>query len=270
MYNYSKELLGTTPKPPEVDDDWMKKLSGDVSLAALSIPGTHDSLSTPYWPMYRCQAWSLEDQLNVGIRYLDIHCQIEGGVLHCNSKGKSLESVFNTIVGFLEQHDKATVLVNIREALSDDSLLASFQKMFRNCITLCGQDKFYTCSSIPTMDEAKGKIVIIGRLEAIGKGIEWYLLRSADRQYVRTLLSVSIGGKLEDIKEHLEQARSLTCDYDLYVTYCSGNSKGAYPVHVADRINSKVYDHISKYQGKQRFGVVVMDLSLINQIIGNN
>ena len=56
LYNYSKELLGTTPKPPEVDDDWMRKLSGDVSLAALSIPGTHDSLSAPHWPMYRCQA----------------------------------------------------------------------------------------------------------------------------------------------------------------------------------------------------------------------
>ena len=221
----------------------------------------------------QCIGVRREDQLNVGIRYLDIHCQIEGGVLHCNSKGESLESVFNTIVGFLAQHDKSTVLVNIREVLSDDSLLASFKQKFINCITQCGQDKFYTCSSIPTMDEAKGKIVIIGRPKAIGKGIEWYKLRSADRQYVRTLLSVSIGGKLEDIKEHLEQARSLSCDHDLYVTYCSGNSKGAYPAAVADRINSKVYDHISKYQGKQRFGVVVMDFpgrTIINQIIGNN
>ena len=145
--------------------------------------------------------------------------------------------------------------------------------MFKNYIAQCGKNKFYTCSNRPTLDEAKGKTVIIGRSQAVGCGVEWYTLRSADRQHVRTLLRVSIGAQFEDIAEHLEQARSLRCPHVLSLTYCSGNSRGAYPDAVADRINSKVYSHITRYQGKQRWGVVVMDfpeLGIIHKIIDSN
>lgn len=55
---------------------WMSKLSSSLPLSSLSIPGTHNS-HTCYraLPSVRCQIVSVKDQLESGIRFLDIRVQ---------------------------------------------------------------------------------------------------------------------------------------------------------------------------------------------------
>ena len=60
-------------------NNWMGLLNGNLSLASLSIPGTHDSgASYEYWSgTAKCQDISIASQLDIGIRFLDIRCRHE-------------------------------------------------------------------------------------------------------------------------------------------------------------------------------------------------
>lgn len=59
--------------------DWMKHMPDNVSLAALSIPGTHDTLTHHLGeshPRLQCQSIDLETQLAAGIRYIDVRARL--------------------------------------------------------------------------------------------------------------------------------------------------------------------------------------------------
>jgi 1-phosphatidylinositol phosphodiesterase len=59
-------------------NSWMGKLRSDSPLSALSIPGTHNSPTChTALPSVRCQAKSLREQLDNGVRFLDIRVQPE-------------------------------------------------------------------------------------------------------------------------------------------------------------------------------------------------
>src|SRR5262245_27175119 len=54
---------------------WMKKLADSKKLSELTIPGTHDTCALHGGDIPKCQAWSLKDQLEAGIRFIDIRCR---------------------------------------------------------------------------------------------------------------------------------------------------------------------------------------------------
>ncbi|MCB2615736.1 phosphatidylinositol-specific phospholipase C, partial [Listeria monocytogenes] len=61
---------------------WMSALPDTTNLAALSIPGTHDTMSyhgditwTLTKPLAQPQTMSLYQQLEAGIRYIDIRAK---------------------------------------------------------------------------------------------------------------------------------------------------------------------------------------------------
>ena len=49
--------------------NWMSKLQDNLSLAQLSIPGTHDSLAFRGGCLVQTQSWPLMKQYQAGIRY---------------------------------------------------------------------------------------------------------------------------------------------------------------------------------------------------------
>jgi hypothetical protein len=62
--------LGETSHP-----DWMGLLPDGANLAALSIPGTHDTMAWGVTPVANTQDSDLSEQLNSGIRALDIRAE---------------------------------------------------------------------------------------------------------------------------------------------------------------------------------------------------
>ena len=57
---------------------WIAFIQDKANLAAISIPGTHASGAVNYEPFYGtaiCQDLNIKDQLNIGVRYLDIRCK---------------------------------------------------------------------------------------------------------------------------------------------------------------------------------------------------
>ena len=58
--------------------NWMARLPDSHLLSQLSLPGTHDTCALYNgfsFGFAKCQAWALADQLNAGIRFIDIRCR---------------------------------------------------------------------------------------------------------------------------------------------------------------------------------------------------
>ncbi len=52
--------------------DWMGKLPDELSFGKLSVPGTHDTGARYGGAACQTQRWAINEQLEAGIRYLDI------------------------------------------------------------------------------------------------------------------------------------------------------------------------------------------------------
>lgn len=155
----------------------MSNLKDETPLAALSIPGTHNS-PTHYaaLPSVRCQAVSVKDQLNNGIRFLDIRVQpqdpnnlaAEGLILVHSAFPVSLtgNKYFRTLVNhlnkFLDENPTETVIISLKREGVGRATDQQLSQILNHHYT---QDsaRWFTGNRIPALGEVRGKIVVIRR-----------------------------------------------------------------------------------------------------------
>jgi 1-phosphatidylinositol phosphodiesterase len=110
---------------------WMRDLSDNARVISLSIPGTHNSCSIN-GPLgfAKTQDLDLFDQLNAGIRFLDVrlsHYQdnlfVHHDVVHM---GKCYADVLATCSSFLKQYPSETILMSLKDEGRCDSALGRF------------------------------------------------------------------------------------------------------------------------------------------------
>ncbi|PQE11266.1 phosphatidylinositol-specific phospholipase c protein [Rutstroemia sp. NJR-2017a BVV2] len=159
-------------------NSWMSNLKDETPLAALSIPGTHNSPTYhTALPSVRCQAVSVKDQLNNGIRFLDIRVQPsdpnnpneEGLILVHSAFPVSLtgnkyfrRDLVQHINKFLDDNPTETIIMSVkREGVgkaTDQQLSKILHKHYATDLA-----RWFTENRIPTLGEARGKIVMIRR-----------------------------------------------------------------------------------------------------------
>jgi 1-phosphatidylinositol phosphodiesterase len=110
---------------------WMRYVPDDASVMTLSIPGTHNSCCVHgLLELGRAQELDLPDQLNAGIRFLDIrftHYQDNLCVHHdviCTEK--SYVDVLTICFNFLRQYPSETILMSVDEESRFDEALGKF------------------------------------------------------------------------------------------------------------------------------------------------
>lgn len=114
-----------------VHSSWMQGIADDARVLSLSIPGTHNSCSIGgILGFTKTQDLDLSDQLDAGIRFLDIrlsHYQdnlfVHHDVVHM---GKCYADVLGVCSSFLERHPSETILMSIKDEGRCDSLLGRF------------------------------------------------------------------------------------------------------------------------------------------------
>jgi 1-phosphatidylinositol phosphodiesterase len=110
---------------------WMRDIPDDVGVTTLNIPGTHDSCCTdgPFG-FAKTQNLDLIDQLNAGIRFLDIrlaHYRDNLFVHHDVVPMKKLYAdVLKVCISFLDQHPSETILMSVKNEGRFDSRLGRF------------------------------------------------------------------------------------------------------------------------------------------------
>ncbi len=157
---------------------WMSKLHDAVPLSALGIPGTHNS-PTHYMalPSVRCQAVSVREQLDNGVRFLDIRvsCPEESlndtdlALVHSAfpislSGSKWFHDLLAVVYVFLDANPSETVLMSVKRegtGKGTDQLLSKYlaQRYFAGD----AERRWYTEPRVPSLGEARGKIVLVRR-----------------------------------------------------------------------------------------------------------
>ncbi|EFX05335.1 phosphatidylinositol-specific phospholipase c [Grosmannia clavigera kw1407] len=112
--------------------DWMSGAPDDWSLALLSLPGTHDTLThRVHSEWYQCQNSALATQLRAGVRYLDVRARVqippspskrgEGepwplGIYHGDAyTGYGFAEVVSTVFAFLDANPSEIVVLRLKE-----------------------------------------------------------------------------------------------------------------------------------------------------------
>ena len=169
-------------------DDWMKDIPDDALLSSVNIPGTHDTgTAGVFWDasaqasISTCQKYYYGEQLNVGARSFDVRCNADKDdtspagvrIVHgsmfapCYDRDGSklyLQSILDDSVRFLKKHPSESIILLIKaDGGSELGLAKSVGKFIKDHM-----DCVWTGDGIPTMGEARGKIVFMRRYSLKG------------------------------------------------------------------------------------------------------
>jgi 1-phosphatidylinositol phosphodiesterase len=155
--------------------NWMGAFPGSTSVADLSIPGTHDTGATIDMPgttgTTKCQNLGIADQLAAGVRYFDIRVhnlsnQFE--VYHLTvDQELTFASLLQSISTFFAANPSETLIMSVKEETPDPQTGSTntFEQTF-DSYTAANPAAWYLGDTIPTLDQARGKIVLLRRFSA--------------------------------------------------------------------------------------------------------
>lgn len=158
-------------------ESWMSKLKNETPLSALSIPGTHNSPTChTALPSVRCQAVGVKEQLENGVRFLDIRVQPENpddpskdGLILVHSAfpisltgAKYFRNLLNTVFAFLDANPSETVIISLKREGVGKSTDQQLSKILHDHYAI-DASRWFTENRIPTLGEARNKIAIIRR-----------------------------------------------------------------------------------------------------------
>ena len=156
--------------------DWMGRLDDGLLLSEIKLPGTHDS-ATQFVQLAwfsKCQGKDIGGQLSSGARYLDIRLGADGDrlqLMHGFTKCKTsalggtlyLDEVLAQCYVFLDVHPTETVIFAVKQEHGDESV-AAFEALL-NAYVQDSSAHWLLTDTIPTLGEARGKLVLMRRYE---------------------------------------------------------------------------------------------------------
>lgn len=270
-------------------NEWMAGIPDEALLSSINIPATHDTGTAgvvedlvPSVSITSCQNLYYDEQLNMGARSFDIRANatkddasaadvkiVHGGELwQCQEKNGNdltLQSILNTSLGFLEKHKSETVIFTVKpDAGSTIGLEHAVAEFIEK-----NKDKVYSGGDIPSMKEARGKIIFLRRFNltknydssverAMGFNLtNWDDIKYKDYKYAYKLYDDgknhvyiqdaynTYGSEkwpyiLETMKQTTGQDTSHPIEYNSWVFNYTSCSQGA-PLGLTQEINPRLF-----------------------------
>jgi hypothetical protein len=198
--------LNVTPFPVLGLNNWLQHVPGTMPIGEINLPGTHDTAAinpTGNHDLYACHQHSIEQQLNNGMRVLDIRIQVEDGkhddfefyTCHGNlsfswaeipagittqvwrkirvNRYEPLKQALDTCKAFLQKNPSEFLAISLqiddwhtkREAEAINALRALIN-------TYEPFDWSTTLPSMPTKEDVQKKFVLFNRIGSPGFGLE--------------------------------------------------------------------------------------------------
>ncbi len=153
---------------------WMKNLADDIKISEINIPGTHNSCTKKVQFSYlsKCHNLSIYEQLNIGVRYLDIRVEKCGDKLktvhsiadcytpHGKKKKLLLDYVLDDCKKFLKENPTETIILCIKRddgVSSEETLDLFFNNYLKN------DPLWFTENRVPLLGETRGKMIFFNR-----------------------------------------------------------------------------------------------------------
>ena len=229
--------------------NWMSELPDDVGIRQLTIPGTHNSCARLHDDFFknRTQTQGLTDQLNAGIRFLDIRCRHYRDAFPIHHGSFFNNILFNNVIDecrdFLKANRSETILMRISKEHTEEENTRSFEDTFLSYYNkhegLFWKPK-HNKDDMPTLKDTRGKIVILQYFDA--SKVYGLVYDSKDKNTKHKLFDIqddwdlgtifNLYNKWEKIKAHLNKAKSGNVGNGM-VNYLSGSGWGVMPYFVA-------------------------------------
>lgn len=254
--------------------DWMAGAGDATPLQRLTIPGTHNSGARSGGLWVACQNTTIAEQLNSGIRFLDVRCRVigESFAIHHGAYYQNLMfgDVLTACRDFLNAHPSETVLMRVKQEYSQDSN-ATFRRIFDDYLDGRGwRPLFRIGDGLPTLGAARGKVVLLGD----NGGLPGVRYGDGNLFDIQDDYMAEPGAKYPKIEAHLRKAAQQPGK--LYVNYVS-TAALLPPRWNSDRLNPRVHTFLdgSEASGWRGLGIVPMDFpntraGLVDSLIRHN
>lgn len=146
--------------------DWLGSVDQHQLITELLLPGTHDTMTAPCPERYyHTQTLSLAEQLQAGVRFLDIRLRREMVAAHREwISDITADTIFSTCAKFLQEHPSEFMLMRIQNANEKKDDYEAYGEALQKKIAEYG-DLFYhwdkETDGWMTVREAAGKIVAL-------------------------------------------------------------------------------------------------------------
>ena len=254
---------------------WMKSLDGGKRISQFSMPGTHNSGARlePIRGTARCQNLTISQQLNAGVRFLDIRCRhvndafdIYHGSIY---QHLNFGDVLRDVLDFLRLNPCETVVMSVKEEHVASGNSRSFEATF-DAYVAENSSRWLLSSAIPTLDEARGKIVLLRRFGSGGaKGIDasnWpdNAIFSSGQLRVQDVYKVpDTAAKWSAIHSMLSQSRSDNAP-QLRLNFASGVQSWPFGIPSVTRVSSDINPRLTQFfadRPRGNFGCVIVDFA---------
>ncbi|NUK61905.1 phosphatidylinositol-specific phospholipase C [Streptomyces lunaelactis] len=254
--------------------DWLAGFGDATALQRLTIPGTHDSGARFGGLWAQCQNTTIADQLNSGIRFLDIRCRVTGGSFAIHHGAAFQNIMFGDVLiycrDFLNAHPSETVLMRVKQEYSSDSD-ATFRAIFDDYLGNRGwRSLFHIGDGLPSLGQARGKVVLIADNGGL-PGVKWWDGGVFDLQDDWNALP---NAKYPKIEAHFRKAAQQPGK--MYINFVS-TSASLPPRWNSDNLNPRVHSFIngSEASGWRGLGIVPLDYpntraGLVDSLIRHN
>jgi 1-phosphatidylinositol phosphodiesterase len=258
---------------------WMARLADHAPLSAITIPGTHDSgarfggaapvvdFVTALW--VQTQNWTVTQQLNAGVRFLDVRCHAEpDGTLRIHhlfvDEQLSLTDVLRECVLFLAANPSEAVLMRVQQEASttpEPQFVAAFDRHVREADA---GDRLYRKPTIPQLRSVRGRIVLMpNKLPSLG-GIGWSgPLVSIEDDWDMGYLTPAdaVERKWQSVVMSLDAAAETNTK--MTISFVSANGAVVPPRLLTDILNPRLQQEAARRQGAaeagRSLGVVLVD-----------
>ncbi|UQA91299.1 phosphatidylinositol-specific phospholipase C domain-containing protein [Streptomyces halobius] len=247
-------------------NNWMSGIPDETKVTDISIPGTHESCAVHDDTAFgygRCQAQSLEWQLNNGIRFIDIRCARRSSqyfeVFHGDiNQHLYFGSVLQMCHEFLKARPTETIFMRLSQTKSNAST-ADFQRTFEDIYL--DQDGwrslFHIENTLPTLGAVRGKIV----LATSGPYIGGLNLGSSLFDTQDNWDKPGIDAKASYVRNHLIKAVNAGASKSkMFLNYTSATGVPHTPWGYAQRINPYTLQELARLHDRTKsVGVVLLN-----------
>lgn len=269
-------------------NNWMEEIDGEKFINEFSIPGTHDScaLYEPLKELAQCQTHTITDQLNMGVRYLDIRANVVKSDLAISHgpifQGITFDKVIEQCRDFLRKNPSETIIISLKHELVSRDKKNDFNSIVMNKLE---SDKklWFTENRLPKLSEVRGKLILLNRVKGLGVGIDasenWIHNGISMIEHSDFCLHIQDKFKLETIDEawnfvtaHFHEIRKeIEGKMTLSINFHSGVLGYPHVLSVAKYVNSEFLQFFRNK--KAHLGIAVFDFitpEICNMVIDSN
>lgn len=256
----------------------MGRLPGHMPLAAVSMPGTHNSASFAIRAGHlaavveatRCQWWNLRQQLVMGIRFLDLRVRPDGVLCHGRvGCALTLQEALEECSTFLRQHPEEVVITRIKDEGASKATAKGVNKLVNSLVESAAYP-FYLQMRLPALSEVRGRIVLLCDWAGGLLGMRWGgdKMSLQDEYWHRTGTN-----KWRVVQMHIGREPPVADRLQVHFTSATALPRKV-PITLARSVNPKLAAHLRVYPCGRRFwGIIAMDFpsaSLCDLIIRSN